>query len=350
MEHYSILDPGSRGTGSNGHSSQGPGAQSNGSREQSSQDSADIPVPLVQQAGGSPGITSVPMASSSVRPKEHDSESLTGMAERDLSTTLQLLMERAQYITGASAASIALRRDDMMICCARTGQAAPEVGAQLQIDSGLTGESIRTRETLRCDNAETDSRVNQGSCRGLGIVSVMVMPIVQQQEVTGLFELLSSRANAFEERDVIALQRLGEMVQTAVEQADAIKQGVQEIATSELAPPPEEIKVEESKVEEAPPAAEVLSEAAIQVDQPANQPAKVVSFRTCAGCGFPVSEGRKLCLDCEAAEDQNSTSPRAPAWAETRKPKSWLRANIYTIGTVLIVGVTVAVLLLARHF
>jgi putative methionine-R-sulfoxide reductase with GAF domain len=340
MEHYSILDPGSR----------GPGSQSNGSREQSSQDSASIAVPLIQQGEASPEITSVPTSSSSARSKERNSESLTEMAERDLHTTLQLLVERAQYITGASAASISLRQNDMMICCARTGQAAPEVGAQLQLDSGLTGESIRTKETLRCDNAETDSRVNQESCRILGIVSVMVIPIVTQQEVIGLFELLSSRPNAFEERDVIALHRLGEMVQTAVEHADAIKHGVQEIATRDLAPQPEEIKVEKSKVEEAPPAAEVPKESAIQVSQPANQPAKVVSFRTCAGCGFPVSEGRKLCLDCEAAEDQNSTSPRAPAWAETRKPKSWLRANIYTIGTVLIVGVTVAVLLLARHF
>jgi putative methionine-R-sulfoxide reductase with GAF domain len=305
---------------------------------------------LIQQGGASPEITSLPASSSSARSKEHDSESLTEMAERDLSTTLQLLVERAQYITGASATSISLRQNDMMICCARTGQAAPEIGVQLQIDSGLTGESIRTRETLRCDNAETDSRVNQESCRALGIVSVMVMPIVQQQEVTGLFELLSSRPSAFEERDVVALQRLGEMVQTAVEQADAIKQSVQEIAASELAPPVEEIEVEQSKAEEVPPTAEVPKESAIQSSQPANQASKVVSFRTCAGCGFPVSEGRKLCLDCEAAEDQNSASTRPPAWVETRKPKSWLRANIYTIGTVLIVGVTVAVLLLARHF
>jgi hypothetical protein len=335
MERYSILDPGS----------QGPGSQSNGSRKQSSQGSGGIPVPLVQQTEASPRIASLP-APSSARSKEHDGESLPEMAERDLRSTLQLLVERAQYITGASAASISLRQRDMMICCARIGQAAPEIGAQLQIDSGLTGESIQTREPLRCDNAETDSRVNQESCRALGIVSVMVMPIVQQQEVTGLFELLSSRPNAFEERDVVALQRLGEMVQTAVEQADAIKHGAQEIATRELAPPPEEIKIELLKADEAPSLVEVSKESAIQ----SSQPAKVVSFRTCAGCGFPVSEGRKLCLDCEAAEDQNSTSTRPPAWVETRKPKSWLRANIYTIGTVLIVGVTVAVLLLARHF
>jgi hypothetical protein len=336
MEHYSILDPGSRGTGS----------QSNGSREKSFQNSPAGAVPLIQQAEVPPEITSLPASSSSAHLKEHDSKSLTEMAERDLRTTLQLLVDRARYITGASAASISLRQNDMMICCVRIGQAAPEVGAQLQINSGLTGESIRTRETLRCDNAETDSRVNQERCRALGIVSVMVMPIVQQQEVTGLFELLSSRPNAFEERDVIALQRLGEMVQTAVEQADAIKHGVKEIATRELAPPQEEIEVEQLKVEEAPSRAEVSKESAVQ----SSQPAKPVSFRTCAGCGFPVSEGRKLCLDCEAAEDQNSTSTRLPAWVETRKPKSWLRANIYTIGTVLIVGVTVAVLLLARHF
>ncbi len=304
-----------------------------------------VPALLARGDAESEKLSAIPPVDHPVAEERH-AGSLAEIAERDLRTTLQLLVERAQYITGASAASISLRQNEMMICSARTGQAAPEVGAQLQIDSGLTGESIRTRETLRCDNAETDSRVNQESCRALGIASVMVMPIVQQQEVMGLFELLSSRPNAFEERDVIALQRLGEMVQTAVEQADAIKHGVQEIAARELAPSAEEIEVEQLKVEEAPSPVEVSKESAIQ----SSQPAKPVSFRTCAGCGFPVSEGRKLCLDCEAAEDQNSASTRLPAWVETRKPKSWLRANIYTIGTVLIVGVTVAVLLLARHF
>src|SRR5581483_2162939 len=204
-----------------------------------------------------------------------------------------------------------------------------------------------------CDNAGTDLRVNQESCGALGIVSVMVVPIVQEQEVTGLFELLSARPNAFEERDVVAVRRLGEMVQTAVEQASAIKRSADEIAAKELRQSTQEPEVELSKIEEATTPADVQAELVIQNNPTTTQPTKAIKVRTCAGCGFPVSGGRKLCLDCEAAEDQNSTSAHPPAWmseSDNRKQKSWWRANIYTLGTILMVGITITILLLKRPF
>ena len=49
-------------------------------------------------------------------PGEDGGKSLTEMARRDLDATLQLLAERAQYITGASGAAIALREGENMIC------------------------------------------------------------------------------------------------------------------------------------------------------------------------------------------------------------------------------------------
>src|SRR6202023_904406 len=152
------------------------------------------------------------------------------MAHRYLEAALQLLAERAQYITGASGAAIALIEDSEMICRASAGPSAPEVGAEVQVKSSLTGESVRTRQVLRCDDAETDPRVNRESCRALGIKSVMVVPLIREQEVIGVFELLADRANAFEERDITALQRLAEMVQTGLEHADAAKRALQEIA------------------------------------------------------------------------------------------------------------------------
>ena len=76
---------------------------------------------------------------------------------------------------------------------------------------------------LRCDDAENDPRVNRESCRACGIASLVVMPLVRGDEVYGVFELLAGRANAFEERDFIALQRLSEMIQTAVDLAEAAR-------------------------------------------------------------------------------------------------------------------------------
>jgi len=148
---------------------------------------------------------------------------MADMAQRDLDAALQLLANRAQYITGATGAAIALRRDGRndMLCRASTGSNAPELGALLSTEVGLSGESVRTKQLLRCDDAERDARVNREVCRRMGIASVVVMPVVNDDEVLGVLELFSGRANAFGERDLSAVRRLSEMVETAVRLAQA---------------------------------------------------------------------------------------------------------------------------------
>jgi hypothetical protein len=161
-------------------------------------------------------------------PGEDGGHSMAEMAQRDLDAALQLLADRAQYITGAGGAAIALRLGERneMLCRASSGAKAPQLGALLSTESGLSGESVRTRMPLRCDDAEHDPRVNQESCRDLGIASVMIVPIMGedrlgQGQVLGVFELFSGQADAFAERDLSALQRLGGMVETAVKLARA---------------------------------------------------------------------------------------------------------------------------------
>jgi putative methionine-R-sulfoxide reductase with GAF domain len=154
-------------------------------------------------------------------PGEDGGKSLAEMARRDLTATLQLLAESAQYITGATGAAIALRDQDELVCRASAGSSAPEVGALLQVNSGLSGESVRTRQTLRCDDAFIDPRVNRESCAALGIRSVVVMPLIRGEEVIGVFELFSDKANIFETRDLVALERMGTMVHTALEHSTA---------------------------------------------------------------------------------------------------------------------------------
>ena len=170
-------------------------------------------------------------------PGEDGGRSLAKMVEHDLDAALQLLAERAQYITGATGAAIALRDGDEMVCRASAGGSAPEIGARLQMDSGLSGESIRTRQMLRCDDAQTDDRVNKESCEALGIASVIVMPMVDGGEVLGVFELFSDRAHSFEERDIMALERMGAMVRTAIERVEdgASSNGGSEPAVDQMA-------------------------------------------------------------------------------------------------------------------
>src|SRR6202140_1883395 len=171
-----------------------------------------------------------------------------GLEENELDSTLQLLVERAQYITGATGTALALPQGEEMVCRASAGSSAPAVGARLQVRSGLTGESIARRQLLRCDNAESDPRVNLETCRALGIASIVVLPLLRRSgEVRGLFELFSDHPYAFEERDLIALERMAALTLTALdlaEQGDGTAP-----ASSETA----EMRIERSSV--APPIA-----------------------------------------------------------------------------------------------
>jgi hypothetical protein len=276
-------------------------------------------------------------------PGEDGGSSLAEMAQSDLDAALQLLAERAQYITGASGAAIALRRGEHhdMLCRASTGSNAPELGALLSMEYGLSGESVRSRQLLRCDDAERDPRVNHDVCRELGIASVVVMPIVSQEQVLGVFELLSGKPRAFGERDLSALLRLSEMVETAVNHAIAaqVTSPFPPAAVTEsmpASPPePEVASPEISQPEPAPPAiisaqpAPAPPTPAAQAPEPQATPAPQkplfwsAAMRTqasapaspsadtipvppvlrnlhkCQVCGFPVSQGRTFCVECE---------------------------------------------------
>jgi hypothetical protein len=396
---------------------------------------------------------------------EDGGHSLAEMAHIDLDAALQLLAERAQYITGATGAAIALRRGghNDMLCRASAGSNAPELGALLSMEYGLSGESARTRQTLRCDDAESDPRVNREGCRQLGIASVVVMPIVGDDQVFGVFELFSGKVRAFEERDISALQRLSEMVETAVKHAVAAQtvHAVEEPASAEPQPSADGMVVETARVEStavaaredfapAPPVNQLVPKdppppeppkpepvkpelettkpepapipkkplfwsAAMQTPSgaaPASENAKAIAvppvlrnLQKCQACGFPVSQGRKFCVECEEkqwrgqrvpAESQQAASSAVPALAvavtatpqnltsapiksaadaqisrasssdvphvaeETASdastlflssaapPESWLASNKYILGALLVVALVIGVIVWLR--
>jgi hypothetical protein len=323
-----------------------------------------------------------------------------GLEQDELDSALQLLVERAQYITGATGTALALPQGDEMVCRASAGSSAPAIGARLQVRSGLTGESISRGQLLRCDNAEADPRVNLEACRALGIASIVVLPLLRRSgEVRGLFELFSDHPYAFEERDLIALERMAALTATALDLAEQRqnipaapgdeRKGSIEAPSVSVAPATDAVPLQSSPVLEVdddrilsdesstvgptvvigpaviepaivqsnvveptvaepaivepgavkstaaapqpvlPEGATVQPEPAVlsavvvptettdnlgsqaerapvseTVSEPASIPEAMRRVQKCATCGFPVSEGRTLCLDCEKKDTQ----------------------------------------------
>ncbi|MGH9498056.1 MAG: GAF domain-containing protein [Terriglobales bacterium] len=271
-------------------------------------------------------------------------------ARRELEAALQLLVERARYVTGASGASIALREDGQMVCRASTGRAAAEAGAEVETGSGLSAQALRTREVTRCDDAESDPRVNRESCQDLGVKSVIVLPLLREESVVGLFEVLADRVSAFQECDVAALTRLAAMAVTAVEHADAAQRALPEASE----PPHDESATEAmpETIEATPPTPTAPEALALAPQNPASVSAEIARIGSCQTCGFPVSPGRKLCVDCEQAGRSAETKPAAgdaSAFSQLNalgQEESWLQAHGYTLGALFIAALTLALLAL----
>ena len=111
--------------------------------------------------------------------------------ELDLEPGISIIAEKAQALTGATGAAIALRKGDEIICRARTGRTAPDLGVRLQTDHGLSADCVRTGEVLLCNDAESNPLVDTATCRRLGVRSILVAPLRHFRRTLGVFEVLS---------------------------------------------------------------------------------------------------------------------------------------------------------------
>jgi hypothetical protein len=96
-----------------------------------------------------------------------------------LDLVLNDLVSRAAEATGASAAALALVRGEDMVCRAKTGKLAPELGAPVSPRDGLSGDCLKTHQPQISDDTQIDSRVDPDVSRRLGIRSILIVPVFE---------------------------------------------------------------------------------------------------------------------------------------------------------------------------
>jgi len=132
----------------------------------------------------------------------------------DRDAALHIIARRAQTFTQANGAALALADGEEMVCRASVDDAPPS-GAHFRIGSGFSGECVRSGSPLRCDDSETDPRVDRYSCRSLGIRAILAVPIRSQSAIIGLLEVFSRHPHAFGSEDEFILLRLAKMAAAA---------------------------------------------------------------------------------------------------------------------------------------
>jgi TonB family protein len=136
-----------------------------------------------------------------------------------LEIVLNEIVEQACLATGADGAAVVLPRGAEWVCRATAGDHAPQLGAKLDAEAGLSGLCLQTRKVQRCDDAEADARADIEACRKLGVRSVIILPVLRNEELAGVFEVFSARPSAFGSRDERTLEALAQRVLKNLEKA-----------------------------------------------------------------------------------------------------------------------------------
>ncbi len=132
-----------------------------------------------------------------------------------LDPTLEAITDVACVLTNASGAALAMWKDGAMVCRARSGESSPPLGAQLDAETGISGECLRTGKLQHCTDAETDPRVDPDACRSRGLRSIVVLPIQSKRETNGILLTFSTQPAAFTDSHIDLLRQLASLAELA---------------------------------------------------------------------------------------------------------------------------------------
>jgi len=244
-----------------------------------------------------------------------------------LDDILQLVAERAVGITGADGLAIALAENNEIVLRASAGAIKPDVGARIDRDSAFSGACFRLAQIIRCDDTETDDRVNRHACRLLGARSMVAVPLCGRRRVIGLLEAFSAEPFGFNDSDVRSLELLAELVVGALkpEDEDRFAESAEAAAsTLDSAPaaakadaPIEKEPVAKGAFEEltamAAPAVAAAAPAAIDDETVLEEPGPVSWQEASASAAV---DDEPILLELEAASTQQPPPSLAPAARE----------------------------------
>lgn len=134
----------------------------------------------------------------------------------DLGGIMTLVTERAQILTRANGAAIELVEENEMVYRGATGMAASQLGLRMRRDGSLSGLCVRSGEILRCEDSQTDPRVDREACQRVGLRSMVVVPLRHGDIIVGVLKVMASTPSGFSEADQRTLELMSDLIGAAM--------------------------------------------------------------------------------------------------------------------------------------
>lgn len=133
-------------------------------------------------------------------------------AAGDPTQVIAVVVRRAQELTRSAGAIVEIMDGGDMVYLAASGTAEPQIGLRLSAASSLSGLCVRQAKVLWCDDAEYDPRVDLAACRKVGLRSMLVAPLIFENQPIGVLKVISPQASAYRETDVRTLEMMAALI------------------------------------------------------------------------------------------------------------------------------------------
>lgn len=130
----------------------------------------------------------------------------------DLGGMMHVVVERTLSLIDADGAAIELEEGDDMVYQSAAGIARSQLGLRLRRERSLSGLCVRSGVSLRCDDSESDPRVDREACRRIGLRSMIIIPLQHLGTTAGVLKAMSATPGKFADSDITLLELVGELL------------------------------------------------------------------------------------------------------------------------------------------
>ena len=128
---------------------------------------------------------------------------------------LQLIVERAQILTGAAGAAVELAAGEEMVVQAGSGTGAGRAGNRAPRAGSLAARAMDLRTVMSNPDAKSSPQAEPSAAGFSGMRSVVVAPVRAGNEIIGVLTIFADCPHAFAARDANNLQILAETLGSA---------------------------------------------------------------------------------------------------------------------------------------
>jgi EAL domain-containing protein (putative c-di-GMP-specific phosphodiesterase class I) len=134
----------------------------------------------------------------------------------DPNQVVNAVIHRASELTRSAGAVVEILDEGKFVYWVASGSAGAQLGLRVPSEGSLSGLCVTRNEVLRCDDAESDPRVNREACRRVGLRSMLVTPLIYEDKPFGVLKVLSPYPRAYRAPDVRAMRMMAALVGAAL--------------------------------------------------------------------------------------------------------------------------------------